>query len=185
MSHPNKLGFLEIETKQEEDQLNNISQFINANRVFCFSLFLFLCFLISTLVSIAVSLLVTPAPVPSTKAIMQLSNSLNEIKSEQTLLIKSFEEFKEEHVSMEQHLKQNSMTALKHILMDQEKNFQYFLQSLKTGMQDLSSDLPNGAKWYDDYSNRISVAEKSSLKRHTLLSMIQTNQYDEGSQNKQ
>lgn len=173
MSQPNKLGFLEIETQQEE-RLNGVSKFINANRAFCFSLFLFLCFLISTLVSIAVSLLVSPAPAPSTKAIIQLSNSLNEIKAEQSLLIQNYEAFKASHSHQEQHIQLNSMTALKNILMDQERNFQQFLQSLKVGMLDLSNDLPNGAKWYDDYANQISIAQKSSLKRHTLLSMVQT-----------
>ncbi|WP_438463519.1 hypothetical protein [Marinomonas sp. PE14-40] len=179
MNKPHKLGFLEVETPGEGFQANSLSQFINANKVFCFSLFLFLCFLISTLVSIAISLLVTPAPAPSTTAVMLLSNNLNEIKSEQTQLIQNYQEFKQEQLAIKQSLEANNVTAIKLILMDQEKNFQLFLQSLKQGMQSLSGDLPNGDEWYQDYSEQISLAEKHSFRRHTLLSMIQTNTYQQ------
>ena len=179
MNKPNKLGFLEVKVQEEGFPENSLSQFINANKVFCFSLFLFLCFLISTLVSIAISLLVTPAPAPSTKAVMLLSNSLNEIKSEQTQLIQNYQEFKQEQLLVKQELNSDNVTALKHIIMDQEQNFQLFLQSLKQGMQSLSGDLPNGDKWYQDYSEQINLAEKHSFRRHTLLSMIQTDTYQQ------
>lgn len=174
MSRTNKIGFLEVEANEEKNQQGGLSQFIGANKVFCFSLFLFLCFLISTLVSIAVSLMVAPTPVPSTKAIMQLSNSINEIKAEQTMLIKNYQVFKEEHTKLEQHLRHSSATALKTILMDQEMNFQRFLQTLRAGMRDLSVEIPNGADWYDDYGKQILSAQKHSIKRHNLLEMLKT-----------
>jgi len=176
MSHTNKIGFLEVEAIEAENKHGGLSQFIGANKVFCFSLFLFLCFLISTLVSIAVSIMVTPAPAPSTKAIMQLSNSLNEIKVEQQMLIKNYQVFKKEHEKLEQHIRQSSDSALKSILMDQEVNFQSFLQVLIAGMRDLSSEIPNGADWYDDYRNQIITAQKHSVKRYTLLGMLKTDQ---------
>lgn len=179
MNNQYKPGFLEVDSQEEGLQSNSLSQFINANKVFCFSLFLFLCFLISTLVSIAISLLVTPAPAPSNTAVMLLSNNLNEIKLEQTQLIKNYQEFKEEQLSLKQSLEANNVTAIKLILMDQEKNFQLLLQSLKQGMQSLSGDLPNGDKWFQDYNEQISLAEKHSFRRHTLLSMIQTNTHQQ------
>ncbi len=169
MSHINKLGFLEKETIESINQHGGLSQFIAANRVFCFSLFLFLCFLISTLVSIAVSLIVTPTPAPSTKAIMQLSNSLNEIKAEQQMMINNYHVFKEEHAKLKLHIRHSSGNALKSIPMDQEVNFQNFLQTLIAGMRNLSSEIPNGADWYDDYQNQFNIAQKQSIKRYTLL----------------
>lgn len=174
MSQSNRLGFLEVKAKEQEHQHGGLSQFVGANKTFCFSLFLFLCFLISTLVSIAVSFLIIPTPAPSTKAIMQLSNSLNEIKAEQAVLIKNYQTFKQEHISLEQHLRHSSATALKTILMDQEMNFQKFLQTLKSGMRELSLEVPNGADWYDDYGSQINMAQKSSIQRHNLLSLLKT-----------
>ena len=174
MSQSNRFGFLEVEAKEAESQQSGLSQFVSANRVFCFSLFLFLCFLISTLVSIAVSLIIVPSPAPSTKAIMQLSNSINEIKSEQEELIKNYNTFKEEHVNLEKHLRHSSATTLKNILMDQEINFQSFLTTLKAGMRDLSIEIPNGADWYDDYGHQITNAQMHSIKRHNLLGLLKT-----------
>ena len=127
MGQSSKLSFLDIEAKEVDHRHSSITHFISANKVFCFSLFLFLCFLISTLVSIAVSLAVTAAPVPSTKAVMHLSNSINEIKSEQAVLIKNYQTFKQEHLKIESHLNGLTSTALKNILMDQEIRFQNFL----------------------------------------------------------
>jgi len=174
MSHTNKLGFLEIEAIESKNQHGGLSQFIGANRIFCFSLFLFLCFLISTLVSIAVSLMVTPAPAPSTKAIMQLSNSLDEIKAEQQILINNYQVFNEEHAKLKQYIRHSSDNALRSILMDQEVSFQKILQVLISGMRDLSTKMPNGADWYDDYRNQINTAQKQSIKRYTLLDMLET-----------
>ncbi|EAQ67414.1 hypothetical protein MED121_15844 [Marinomonas sp. MED121] len=176
MGQSNKLGFLEIEAKEVESDRHQVglSQFVNSNKVFCFSLFLFLCFLISTLVSVAVSLIVVPTPTPSTHAIMQLSNSINEIKIEQTQLLNNFHTFKAEHTSFEQRLSHSSASVLKNILMEQELNFQSFLHTLKAGMLDLSTELPNGADWYENYGHQITQAQQHSIKRHSLLNMVKT-----------
>lgn len=185
MSHINKLGFLEVEANEEEMHHGRLSQFIGENKTFCLSLFLFLCFLISTLVSIAVSLTVVPSPAPSTKAVMQLSNSLNEIKEDQAQLIKSYQVLKNEYSELEQHLRHNSASVLKNILMDQETNFQYFLQTLKAGMRDLSIEMPNGANWYENYGHQILNAQKNSIERHALLGLLETDSLNKENERQQ
>lgn len=75
---------------------------------------------------------------------------------------------------MKVYLRHSSATAIKNIMIDQEKNIQSFLVALKAGMRDLSVIVRGSADWQQDYDNQINIAIEHSIKREQVLQLLKT-----------
>ena len=72
------------------------------------------------------------------------------------------------------YLRHSSATALKNILIDQEKNIQSYLKITRGAITDLSPIVPRSTDWSIKYQYQLDLAQKNSLERQDLLKILKT-----------
>ncbi|MCB5162819.1 hypothetical protein [Marinomonas algarum] len=72
------------------------------------------------------------------------------------------------------YLRHSSATALKNILIDQERNIQAYLKVMKSSMKDLSNVVPRTTDWNNEYQYQLDLALKGSIQREDLLALLKT-----------
>jgi len=72
------------------------------------------------------------------------------------------------------YLRHSSATALKNILIDQEKNLQSYLKITRGAITDLSPIVPRSTDWSIKYQYQLDLAQKNSLERQDLLKLLKT-----------
>ncbi|QUX95166.1 hypothetical protein C0J08_06920 [Marinomonas sp. CT5] len=113
--------------------------------------------------------------------------------SEQGALLSKFEQslakqdskikaIEEQNDVLKLYLRHSSATALKNILIDQERNIQAFLKVLKSAMRDLATLSPRTSEWNDDYQYQLDLALKGSMEREDLLKLLKTGEPNDKSQ---
>lgn len=75
---------------------------------------------------------------------------------------------------MQLYLRHSSATALKNILINQEQNIQAYLKAMQSAMSDLSGLIPSATDWNIRYQYQLDLAQKSSIEREDLLSLLKT-----------
>lgn len=153
------------------------SDFFEVHKKLFIGILVFFALCISVIISVTLSLLLTPKPESNLEIEARLAELVESVQlmensiAEQNLKL---DQNVARYEVLQTHLRHTSSTTLKNILIDQEKNFQSFLHVLRAGMRDLSVEVPNGADWYDDYGDQMQKALKRSQQRQDLLSLLKT-----------
>ncbi|MGO2355835.1 MAG: hypothetical protein ACTH58_13980 [Marinomonas foliarum] len=145
----------------------------------------FLCFIFSVLASSGVAyIMLKPSP-ENAKAADTITEQGNLIATmertlaQQSSKIKTIEEQSE---VLKLYLRHSSSTALKNILIDQERNIQAYLKVMKSAMKDLSALSPRTTDWNNEYQYQLDLALKGSIEREDLLKILKTGEPNEKSQ---
>ncbi|WP_219704283.1 hypothetical protein [Marinomonas lutimaris] len=145
----------------------------------------FLCFIFS----VAASSGVTYFLVQSSKEDVLVTEKI----TEQSAVLSNFEQslskqdakikaIKEQNDVLKLYLRHSSATALKNILVNQERNIQAFLKVMKSAMGDLAALSPRTTDWNDEYQYQLDLALKGSIEREDLLKLLKTGEPNEKSQ---
>ncbi|WP_137170216.1 hypothetical protein [Marinomonas sp. FW-1] len=144
-----------------------------------------LCFIFSVSASSGVAyVLLKPAPETAKAADTSTDQSkliatMERTISQQNAKIKTIEEQSE---VLKLYLRHSSSTALKNILIDQERNIQAYLKVMKSAMRDLSALNPRTSDWNNQYQYQLDLALKGSIEREDLLKILKTGEPNEKSQ---
>ena len=145
----------------------------------------FLCFIFSVSASSGVTyFLLQSSPEDSqvTEEITKQSALLENVEqliSQQDAKIKAIEE---QNDVLKLYLRHSSSTALKNILVDQERNIQAYLKVMKSAMKDLAALSPRTTDWNDEYQYQLDLALKGSIEREDLLKLLKTGEPNEKNQ---
>ncbi|WP_421849834.1 hypothetical protein [Marinomonas sp.] len=145
----------------------------------------FLCFVFSVATSSGVTyFLLQPSQKDPqvTEEITKQSALLSNVEqslSQQDAKIKAIEEQTD---VLKLYLRHSSATALKNILVDQERNIQAYLKVMKSAMGDLAALSPRTTDWNDEYQYQLDLALKGSIEREDLLKLLKTGEPNEKSQ---
>jgi hypothetical protein len=145
----------------------------------------FLCFIFSVAASSGVTyFLLQPSPEDTQFAekITEQSTLLSSVEqtlSQQDAKIKAIEE---QNDVLKLYLRHSSATALKNILVDQERNIQAYLKVMKSAMRDLSALSPRTTDWNDEYQYQLDLALKGSIEREDLLKLLKTGEPNDKNQ---
>lgn len=144
-----------------------------------------LCFIFSVSASSGVAyLLLKPSP-DTAKAVDTITDqskiiaTMERTLAQQSSKIKTIEEQSE---VLKLYLRHSSSTALKNILIDQERNIQAYLKVMKSAMKDLSALSPRTTDWNDEYQYQLDLALKGSIEREDLLKILKTGEPNDKSQ---
>ncbi|TYL47291.1 hypothetical protein [Marinomonas sp. IMCC 4694] len=80
----------------------------------------------------------------------------------------------EQNNTLKLYLRHSSATAIKNILIDQERNIQAYLKVMKSSMEDLSDIVPRATDWNNEYQYQLDLALKGSMQREDLLTILKT-----------
>ncbi|WP_052702146.1 MULTISPECIES: hypothetical protein [unclassified Marinomonas] len=151
--------------------------FFEVHKKLFVGILVFFALCISVIISVTLSLLLTPKPASTLELEARLGELVESVQSMENSIAEQnlkLDQNVARYEVLQTHLRHTSSTTLKNILIDQEKNFQSFLHVLRAGMRDLSVEVPNGADWYDDYGDQMQKALKRSQQRQELLSLLKT-----------
>lgn len=169
----NRLLDLDIDAKEEKktpkanpNMVRNISYGLLA--------LVIVCIVIALSVSLSLFLNGDQKGLASQASVRILSNNVAAMEEQLELSAMSSQEFRHDFDTLQVHLRHSSSTALKNILIDQEKNIQRILTILNASMRDLAVDLPEGEDWYNNYGAKLSKVQRLSMQREELLRLLQT-----------
>jgi len=164
------------ETESEEVAVPK-GDFFDQHKKLFLGLLVFFALCIAVIVSVTLSLLLSPKPASTIELEARLDLLVESVQVMETSIKEQNSRLgnnDSRYDALQTHLRHSSATTLKNILIDQEKNFQSFLLVLRAGMRDLSVEIPNGPDWYDDYNEQMKNAVKRSTQRQELLSRLKT-----------
>lgn len=170
---------LNIGEDEEEPTKKSGGSFMESHKV----LTLVLAMVLSSVISIALSLtfaalLLSPSQDPSQMVSVEdfelAQQEITQLREQVAAHEASVRELNAAYPVMQTYLRHSSSTALKNILIDQEKNAQSFLLALKAGMRDLAFIVSGSRDWLTDYSDQMDRAIQHSIQREELLRMLKT-----------
>lgn len=136
--------------------------------------FVVICVIIALSVSLSLLLNKNQQNVASQSSVQALNDNIESIEEQLLLSSTNTEQFKQDFDKLQVHLRHSSATALKNILIDQERNIQNMLTILNASMRDLAIDMPEGEDWYKNYGAQLSKVQRLSMQREELLRLLQT-----------
>ncbi|EAQ67412.1 hypothetical protein MED121_15834 [Marinomonas sp. MED121] len=136
--------------------------------------FIVACIIIGLSVSLSLLLNKGPQNLASQSSVQVLTDNIAAIEEQLELSANHTEQFKQDFDRLQVHLRHSSSTALKNILIDQERNIQNMLTILNASMRDLAIDIPEGEDWYKNYGAQLSKVQRLSMQREELLRLLQT-----------
>jgi len=152
--------------KSNPNQLRNLTYGI--------LIFIVICIVIALSVSLSLLLNKNQQNAASQSSVQVLNDNIEAIEDQLLLSATHTEQFKQDFDKLQVHLRHSSATALKNILIDQERNIQNMLTILNASMRDLAIDIPDGEDWYKNYGAQLSKVQRLSMQREELLRLLQT-----------
>ncbi|GAB3485398.1 hypothetical protein [Marinomonas epiphytica] len=138
-----------------------------------------LCFLLSLGTSSGVTFFLTSKKPPevtpqASKRDKPQDEKLLELQALVTSQQQTIEQLEQEAELLKIYLRHSSADAIKHILIDQERNIQAFIKVLKEAMNEHAKFTPREKKWNEDFQVQLNLALKGSLEREDLLKLLKT-----------
>jgi len=163
---------LDIDEQEEPKANSNPNQL--RNLTYGILVFVVICIIIALSVSLSLLLNKNQQNVASQSSVQVLNDNIESIEEQLLLSATHTEQFKQDFDKLQVHLRHSSATALKNILIDQERNIQNMLTILNASMRDLAIDIPEGEDWYKNYGAQLTKVQRLSMQREELLRLLQT-----------
>lgn len=164
---------LDIEAKEEKKHRDPNPNLVR-NLTYGILAFIIICIIIALSVSLSLLLNSNQKNLASQSSVQVLNENISAIEDQLKLSASHTEQFKQDFDKLQVHLRHSSATALKNILIDQERNIQNMLTILNASMRDLAIDIPEGEDWYKNYGAQLSKVQRLSMQREELLRLLQT-----------
>mgnify|MGYP000114915990 CR=1 FL=1 len=162
---------LDVDVKEEPKKS---SPNLVRNLTYGIIIFISICIIIALSVSLSLLLSKNPQNVATKSSVQVLNDNIAAIEEQLQLSANHTEQFQQDFDRLQVHLRHSSATALKNILIDQERNIQNMLTILNASMRDLAIDIPEGEDWYKNYGAQLSKVQRLSMQREELLRLLQT-----------
>lgn len=143
--------------------------------------FLLICIIIGFSVGLSLLLTKDKEALASQSSVQALSQDLAHIEQQLEQQTTHTQKFQHDFDTLQTHLRHSGSTALKNILIDQEKNIQKMLTILNASMRELAAEIPEGEDWYTNYGSQLSRVQRLSMQREELLRLLQTGEVDTSS----
>ncbi|WP_250656728.1 hypothetical protein [Alkalimarinus coralli] len=165
----------EHEELSEEQRISMLEKSVTANKVVLLILALTLIVAISvTLTTMIISSMGEDSSLVEQEAFIKVQQELTALKEQvaaQQNLIDSTEEAYEDLKGL---LNNSSAPTFQRILLQQEKSYQEYIKSMKSGMYDLAHMVPGSRTWLELYTEQMNKAISMSQQRERELKRLQT-----------
>lgn len=165
----------EQEELSEEQRISMLEKSVTANKVVLLILALTLIVAISvTLTTMIISSMSEDSSLGEQEAFIQMQQELTTLKeqvaAQQAIISKSEQSYSE----LKGLLNNSSAPTFQRILLQQEKSYQEYIKSMKSGMYDLAHMVPGSRTWLELYSEQMNTAISHSQQRERELKRLQT-----------
>lgn len=166
----------EQEPLSPEQRLDILEKKVGSNKIILLGLALFLIIVISVSVTIAVIGLSggEEQDTANTEVFTTLRSDLDQIKEQLLGLDTRVAKLNADMQLQEIKLGNSSNRMIQATLVDQEANFQKFLEVLRSAVYDLAHMVPGSRAWLELYSEQIDQSMAHSAERVARLKSIQT-----------
>ena len=165
----------EHEDLSEEQRISLLEKSVTTNKVVLLILALILIIGISVTLTVMIisgmsdeeSLVGQEAFVQVQQELTQLSQQIEEQKNTITKL-------EQDYTGLKGLLENSSAPTFQKVLLQQEKSYQNFIKSMKSGMYDLAHMVPGSRTWLELYNEQMNKAIQFSQSRERELKRLQT-----------
>lgn len=159
----------------EEQRISMLEKSVTANKVVLLILALTIIIAISvTLTTMIISSMSEEGTLQEQEAFVQLKQELTVLKeqvaSQQATIAKNEQTYSE----LKGLLDNSSAQTFQRVLLQQEKSYQAFIKSMKSGMYDLAHMVPGSRTWLELYTEQMNTAISLSQQRERDLKRLQT-----------
>ena len=163
-----------LDIDERDEKKPNPNPNLVRNLTYGILVFIVICIIIALSVSLSLLLSKDQHHLASKSSVQLLNDNIASIEEQLELRTNHTEQFKQDFDRLQVHFRHSSATALKNILIDQERNIQNMLTIINASMRDLALDLPEGEEWYKNYGAQLSKVQRLSMQREELLRLLQT-----------
>ncbi len=165
----------EQEELSEEQRISMLEKSVTANKVVLLILAFTLIVAISvTLTTMIISSMSEDSSLGEQEGFIQIQQELTSLKeqvaTQQTIISKSEQAYSD----LKGLLNNSSAPTFQRILLQQEKSYQEYIKSMKSGMYDLAHMVPGSRTWLELYSEQMNTAISKSQQRERELKRLQT-----------
>lgn len=165
----------EHEELSEEQRILMLEKSVTTNKVVLLILALTLIVAISvTLTTMIISSMSEDTSLGEQEAFIQMQQELvalkEQVADQQATLTKS----EQSYANLKGLLENSSAPTFQRILLQQEKSYQEYMKSMKSGMYDLAHMVPGSRTWLELYSEQLNTAISLSQQRERELKRLQT-----------
>ena len=158
-----------------EQRISLLEKSVTTNKV------VLLILALTLIVAISVTLTVMIISNMSEEESLAGQDAFVQVQQELTLLNQQIEaqkstihKLEQDYTALKVLLENSSAPTFQKILLQQEKNYQNFIKSMKSGMYDLAHMVPGSRTWLELYNEQMNKAIKSSQNRERELKRLQT-----------
>lgn len=160
----------------EEQRISLLEKSVTTNKVVLLILALILIVAISVTLTVMIitGMSDEEAPLVGQEAFVQVQNDiiqLNQEITDQKIIISKLEKG---NTKLKGLLENSSAPTFQKVLLQQEKSYQSFIKSMKTGMYDLAHMVPGSRTWLELYNEQMNKAFQLSQQRERELKRLQT-----------
>jgi len=165
----------EHEDLSEDQRISLLEKSVTTNKV------VLLIFALTLIVAISVTLTVmiisgmsNDEPTVGQEAFIQDQQELvilkQQVEEQQNIINK----LKQDYTGLKGLLENSSAPTFQKVLLQQEKSYQDFIKSMKSGMYDLAHMVPGSRTWLELYNEQMNKAMQLSQNRERELKRLQT-----------
>ena len=165
----------EQEELSEEQRISMLEKSVTANKVVLLILALTLIVAISvTLTTMIISSMSEDSSLGEQEAFIQMKQELTALKEQVAVQQATITKSEQSYSELKGLLNNSSAPTFQRILLQQEKSYQEYIKSMKSGMYDLAHMVPGSRTWLELYSEQMNTAISLSQQRERELKRLQT-----------
>lgn len=165
----------EQEELSEEQRISMLEKSVTANKVVLLILALTLIVAISvTLTTMIISSMSEDSSLGEQDAFIQMQQELTTLKEQVAAQQAIISKTQQSYTDLKGLLNNSSAPTFQRILLQQEKSYQEYIKSMKSGMYDLAHMVPGSRTWLELYSEQMNTAISLSQQRERELKRLQT-----------
>ncbi|UZE95652.1 hypothetical protein [Alkalimarinus alittae] len=165
----------EQEELSEEQRISMLEKSVTANKVVLLILALTLIIAISvTLTTMIISSMSEDGALGEQEAFIQIQLELTTLKEQVAAQQATITKSEQAYAALKGLLDNSSAPTFQRILLQQEKSYQEFIKSMKSGMYDLAHMVPGSRTWLELYTEQMNSAVSLSQQRERDLKRLQT-----------
>lgn len=163
----------EHEPLTEEQRITALEDKVGTNKIVLISMALFLIIAVSVSATFLVVSIFTKDDANDSEAVIALQSKVTELESTLEAMKKVTKSSRNDLLVLKEKVTNSSNQTHQQILLEQERGYQAFLETLRSGMYDLAHMLPGSRTWLEVYSEKVDKAEVNSKDREKSLLKLQ------------
>ena len=167
----------EAEDLSEGQRISLLEKSVTTNKVILLVLALTLIIAISvTITTMIIDGMSDDSSLVEQEAFMQVQQELSQLKEQIVAQQNVINKLGLDNTNLKTLLDNSSAPTFQRVLLQQEKSYQKFIKSMKSGMYDLAHMVPGSRTWLELYSEQMNQTISLSQQRERELKRLQTGQ---------